>query len=65
MSVVYDKLLNQPLLHNHKTWYMVSPDGSIWDMSIDDTGALVSTKRVPITPATGNPIGLLLTLTYA
>jgi hypothetical protein len=65
MGVVYDKLLNRPLLHNHKTWYMVSPDASIWDVTIDDTGTIVTTKREPIVPMTGNPIGLLLSLTYA
>lgn len=63
MAVVYDQLLNKPLLHNHKTWWMQSADGSIWDISIDNTGALVSTKRVVST--VGTPMGLLLSLTYA
>lgn len=45
MGVVFDKLLGKPLLHNHKTWYMVSPNGTIWDITIDNTGALVSTNR--------------------
>ena len=36
-----------------------------WKLTVNTDGALVTTEVVPILPLEGNPIGLLLTLTYA
>ncbi len=36
-----------------------------WRITIDNTGHLVSTIITAIIPVTGNPIGLLLALTYS
>lgn len=39
---------------------LTSPGGSLWRVSVDDTGALVTSPTEG-----GSPMGLLLTLTYA
>ena len=39
--------------------------GVEWKLTVNTDGALVTTEVVPILPLEGNPIGLLLTLTYA
>ena len=72
MSVTFDKLLRKPLLHTHKSSDIDYTDGIIltdsdnvqWTLTVNTDGALVTAlTSPPIT--TGNPIGLLLVLTYS
>ena len=63
MGVVYDKLLKRPLLHSHSSsaWVLTDTNGVQWTVTVDTSGALVTTKQEV---ATGQPFGPWLWLTY-
>ena len=49
---------NDPLTIYHG-FYLISPDGTHWLISVDNNGSLVTSNRM------GYSMGLLLSLTYA
>lgn len=67
MAVVYDKLLGTELLHTHdgmivNSIILVDSNGVQWELTVDTDGALITTPLNQI--QSGNPVGLLLSLTY-
>jgi len=64
MAVVYDKLLNKPLLHRHDPLVLMDSNGILWDLTVSVAGALVITQETTSSNA-GLVIGMFpLTLTY-
>lgn len=63
-KVKYDKLLGKLVLHTHDPLYLKDADGVEWAITVNTSGALVTTQIEVVTPEEGNPFGAWLWLTY-
>lgn len=61
MGVTYDDLLGKVLLHTHDPLVLTDSNGIPWNVTVSTSGTLVVTQAYK----TGQPMGLLLTLTYS